>query len=385
MKIALVTDGIYPFVIGGMQKHSFYLAKYFLAAGIDVTLIHTAFSSELPAQDAVAEALDWREGMGVLESICLPFPDGGKLPGHYLKSNYFFAVNIHELMKERWKEFDFIYTKGFTGWVLADLKRKGKELPPLGVKFHGYEMYQTQAGWRGKFEAMLLRGPVKFINTHADVVFSYGGKITKIIEDLGVPASRIIEIPTGIAADWLTDRPSPPLAERKFLFIGRYERRKGIEEINRMLPQFEDAQCSFSFIGPIPESKKVKQPNVVYHGKVMETDKIRGLIDQCDVLLTPSYSEGMPNVIMEGMARGLAVIATDVGAVSAQVNHLNGILVEPGNASELHKAVETMLVMPDEELQKMKEASIQKIKNHFTWEIVSNQTITAIRDYLSKK
>jgi hypothetical protein len=29
MRIALITDGIAPYVLGGMQKHSFYLAKYF--------------------------------------------------------------------------------------------------------------------------------------------------------------------------------------------------------------------------------------------------------------------------------------------------------------------------------------------------------------------
>ena len=40
MRIALITDGISPYVIGGMQKHSFYLAKYFAKHQIQVDLIH---------------------------------------------------------------------------------------------------------------------------------------------------------------------------------------------------------------------------------------------------------------------------------------------------------------------------------------------------------
>ena len=40
MRIALITDGIAPYVLGGMQKHSFYLAKYFAKNKIHVDLIH---------------------------------------------------------------------------------------------------------------------------------------------------------------------------------------------------------------------------------------------------------------------------------------------------------------------------------------------------------
>ena len=41
MKISLLTDGIFPYVIGGMQKHSYYLVKYFAQIGVYVDLYHT--------------------------------------------------------------------------------------------------------------------------------------------------------------------------------------------------------------------------------------------------------------------------------------------------------------------------------------------------------
>ena len=40
MKVALLSDGITPFVIGGMQKHSYNLAKYLTIRGVQVTLFH---------------------------------------------------------------------------------------------------------------------------------------------------------------------------------------------------------------------------------------------------------------------------------------------------------------------------------------------------------
>ena len=40
MKIALLTDGIPPYVVGGMQQHSYSLAKYLVLNGNDVTLFH---------------------------------------------------------------------------------------------------------------------------------------------------------------------------------------------------------------------------------------------------------------------------------------------------------------------------------------------------------
>jgi len=40
MRVALFTNGIWPYVIGGMQKHSYYLVKYFAMRGIEVDLYH---------------------------------------------------------------------------------------------------------------------------------------------------------------------------------------------------------------------------------------------------------------------------------------------------------------------------------------------------------
>ena len=58
-------------------------------------------------------------------------------------------------------------------------------------------------------------------------------------------------------------------------------------------------------------------------------------LDECDVLLLPSLSEGMPTVVLEAMARGLKIIGTDVGAMS----ELQEDLISHGNTRRLTDAI----------------------------------------------
>ncbi len=381
MKIAILTAGIYPYVIGGMQKHSFYLTKFLAKRGVDITLVHcVAFNDKIPTEQEVNEALEL-EGEQKVESICLKFPQAGFIPGHYIKESYLHSIHIYEKLKDRLNEYDFIYAKGMAAWKLIDSKRKGLSCPPIGVKFHGYEMFQKAPSFKMKLEQYFFRGPVTFNNKNADYVFSYGGKITSIIQSIGVKDQNIIEIPTGIESNWCTESiQENSTSLRKFLFIGRYERRKGIEELNTVLKEIMDEEeFEIHFVGPIPASKKLKSDKIVYHGKVMEKDKIQAIIDQCQVLVTPSHSEGMPNVIMEGMARGLAVIATDVGAVAAQVDSNNGWCLEPGDEVKLKAAFLEAIHLDDEQLMIKRESSLEKVIGTFTWEKVSEDTLEAIQ------
>lgn len=92
----------------------------------------------------------------------------------------------------------------------------------------------------------------------------------------------------------------------------------------------------FHFIGPIPAKAKIINSQVIYHGEIRTESKIRKIISNCDVLVCPSYSEGMPTVISEAM--GLAIIATDVGAVQEMVDG-NGWLIHNSRPKTIQKAL----------------------------------------------
>jgi glycosyltransferase involved in cell wall biosynthesis len=379
MKLLILTDGVFPFVIGGMQKHSHYLVKFLLQQGHQVTLVHCVpYNKNVPSHEELCSVLGV-ENQSAFSSIGLRFPRPGQQPGHYIRESYVYSEMIHKAVSDKLNEFDFIYAKGFSAWKLLHLKSKGEKMPPIGVKFHGYEMFQKPAGFKSWLQALILRGPVKWNNRHADVVFSYGGKITGLIRSLAVEEAHIVEIPTGIDAAWIRNKIRPVVkSDLHFVFVGRYERRKGVEELHEALGQLLGrADFHFHFVGPIPASKKINSKSITYHGTLDDTAALQRILDVCDVLVVPSHSEGMPNVIMEGMARGLAILATDVGAVSTVVDHANGWFVEPGNASELKLTLEKVLGLDLAELDRKKEASLARI-GAFSWQEIARITAEKI-------
>ena len=364
-KVALITDGIWPYVMGGMQKHSYYLCKYFAKNGIYVDLFHFN-QSEL---DIEKLGVFTEEEKKYIHSNLVQFPDAAKGPGHYLKNSYIYSRNVYELIKDKLKQYDFIYTKGFTGWhLLKEKKRLNLNIAPAGVKFHGYEMFQKAPDLKAKLQQILfLRKPVKEISLLADVVFSYGGRITDIIQSIGVPAGKIIELASGVEEDSVADFIVPSDNVRKFVYLGRYERRKGVEELAEALKLISNNNFEFHFIGAIPEAKQVKHPSVKYHGELRDKQKISSILRECDVLVCPSWSEGLPNVILEAMGNGLAVLATDVGATSVVVNERTGWLMPDSSSSSIKSALERVLSIPSGEMDQKKRAALDLIKDKFTW------------------
>lgn len=382
MRIAIVCDGVHPYVVGGMQRHTFYLVKYLSRMGVKITLLHFN-QSNLDIQKLEVFSEQERDN---IENIVLEFPKGDGLPGHYVRASFDYSVLCFEAIKDRIMEFDFIYTKGFSGWKLIKEKRKHPEWPPIGVKFHGYEMFQKQADTKRLLQSFLLRRPVRWISLNADFVFSYGSKITEIIRSLGVKEGKIIQIPAGIEKEWIRDASPNVNSIRKFVYLGRYERRKGIEELNKAIESLESEgiKYTFDFIGPFTETQKLPFKSLTYHGALTDNSKIRAILDQSDFLVCPSWSEGMPNVILEGMARGCAIIATDVGATSIMVRNGNGLLIEPGKVKVISSAIKAAVSYSDAQILSMKLHSLEIIKNELVYENILVKLLESINKIIKK-
>jgi len=383
MRVALLTDGIWPYVLGGMQKHSYYICKYLAKNGVQVDLFHFNQSS----YDIHKLEFFTEEEKKFIRTTVVEFPKSIGFPGHYLYNSYRYSKQLFKAIESNLNKYDFIYSKGFSAWQLIEQKKKGNiKCPPIGVKFHGYEMFQNPPDFKTKLQhVFLLRGPVKFISQYADVVFSYGGKITELIESIGVKRENIIELPSGLEAASLAYEVSEMHVPLRFLFLGRYERRKGIEELNLALlglraeislPAFE-----MHFIGPIPEDKKIRHPQVIYHGEIRDKETLQQKIQSCDVLLCPSWSEGFPNVLLEAMGNGLSVMATDVGAVTVLVTNNNGKVISTSNPEEIKKGIRWFLNLPKGELIALKQNALETVRMQFTWEVLSQELIKQLHTH----
>lgn len=372
MRIALITDGIYPYVMGGMQKHSYFLAKFLAKNKIFLDLFYYVDIHNINLPDPFTE-----EELCYINLIEIQYPFTKWFPGHYLYKRYLYSKAISTKIKNSKVIYDFIYAKGFAAWSLLRKKSKLANNTPLGINFHGYEMFQRWPDFKTGLHLQILKLPVIYHMRKADYLFSYGGEISKLIAAKGFK-NKIIEIPTGIDKKWIREEITPHNQTLNFIFIGRAERRKGIVEINNVLNSLDHSfNFKFHFVGPIEDSLKLNDQRTIYHGPVYDSEVLKSIIDKMDVLICPSHSEGMPNVIMEGMARGLAIIATDVGAVSEMVSHKNGWILDAGNIqNELSKAIKKALI--SENLIELKKNSILKARE-LQWDEVIKGLIYKIK------
>jgi glycosyltransferase involved in cell wall biosynthesis len=75
-------------------------------------------------------------------------------------------------------------------------------------------------------------------------------------------------------------------------------------------------------------------------------DDVGSLLERADLAVLPSYTEGLPNAVLEAMAHGVPVVATDVGGTGSLLASGAGILVPPRDATALTTALLTMLQDP---------------------------------------
>lgn len=377
MRILILSDGIPPFVMGGMQKHSKLIAKYLAESGHEVILYHYA--------DRNIDLAEQQAGFGgkALENLTFRsflYKDEGWMPGHYLRAQKQMSQQYLDALQEL-VHIDFIYAKGFMAWRLLEARNELGISTPVGVKFHGMNMFQKQPDWRGELLKYMLRPPVRKIMRMADVVFSYGGRITDVIEGAGLDRTKIIEVPSGIERSWLRDEADieQKNGTKKFLFVGRYDRLKGLPELYQAISKLDTESSWFlTIVGPIPESRHLAHPNVKYLGEIRDENALRQVYDQHDILICPSISEGMPNVIIEAMARGLAIIASDVGASAMLVKSDNGRLTQPGDSVSIVKTMQELIEMSTSDLLVLKQTSQRRIREEFLWENIVSVLVSEI-------
>lgn len=110
----------------------------------------------------------------------------------------------------------------------------------------------------------------------------------------------------------------------------------------------------------------------------MDHAGVAGWIAAADVLTLPSWSEGYPNVLVEALACGCPVVATDVGGAGEIVTTGSGILVPPRDPARLAQALHEALVQPWDR------AAIARSMAR-GWDDVARETLAACVDVLAAR
>ena len=139
-----------------------------------------------------------------------------------------------------------------------------------------------------------------------------------------------------------------------FVLVGSIENRKGqvraAQALARILPGCPN--CRLLIVGRVAEQEELDALNALLDSNAVlkaavrvhgTSDDVRPLLWGSDCLLLPSLGEAFPRTIMEGMAAGLPVIATPVGAVEDMMaNDEHGLIVPPGDVPALAEAMRSM-------------------------------------------
>lgn len=176
----------------------------------------------------------------------------------------------------------------------------------------------------------------------------------------GFRAAAVLTIPNGVdtarfrpAEAKATLRERLNLRGRTVTFVGRLVPEKGLDCLLRAWSSLDLAPTDVLLLaGDGPERAALENlarqlgiaGRVRFLGKADEPERI---LQASDLFVLPSFTEGMPNSLLEAMATGLPCIATRVGGIPDLIaNGQNGLLVPPGDPKALAEAMDHVLGDP---------------------------------------
>jgi len=117
--------------------------------------------------------------------------------------------------------------------------------------------------------------------------------------------------------------------------------------------------------------------NVEYLG---ETDDVRPFIAMADVVVLPSYREGLPRVLLEAASMMRPIVTSDTtGCREVVVHGTTGLLCRPRDAADLAAALQAMLGLTDADRQRMGALGRQRVIERFTEDSVIAAYVEALR------
>lgn len=216
---------------------------------------------------------------------------------------------------------------------------------PVLYQIHGGELPEQFAigPWRSRLLAAFLRLPqVIVVLAHCELE-SYRRF---------VPEKTVVLLPNGVdGAPFfrLLRTPAPNHAPLRLLFAGRLHRSKGLYEAlcALWLVRRAGVKATLTIAGEGPEEAALRdltrrlelEQEVIMVGAVFGAAKVE-LFGRSDIMLLPTYSEGLPYALLEAMAAGVPSIATPVGAIpDVMEDGVHGYLVPMKSAKALSERI----------------------------------------------
>ena len=191
----------------------------------------------------------------------------------------------------------------------------------------------------------------------ADRIVVLGPGDRDLVEtELGVHPERVTVIPNAVPAASRKRTVAAPSGAVQILFLGNPSRRKGLHDLIAALAlePMRSLQWRLSVAGggnEVASFRELSQAagisdRVRFLGWVDRPATMR-LLESADILVLPSYAEGMAMSVLEAMSYGLCIVCTPVGSLKDVVeNEISALVVQPGKINALAAALRRALSDP---------------------------------------
>ena len=205
-----------------------------------------------------------------------------------------------------------------------------------------------------------------FVIAHSDRVLAISHGIAEEVETaygLRLDPMRLTVSYLGMP-DWAKTTSAKPPVDRDqklaILFVGRLEKRKGIDVLLEIIPRLcaKYPHLHFDIVGddaiPMENGETYRKIfeglhanllglQVQFHGKLSD-EQLKAKYAACDIFVAPSRFESFGLIFLEAMIFAKPVVACVGGGTSEIVlDGKTGLLAEPGNAESLYQAVERLI------------------------------------------
>ncbi|MBQ9805820.1 MAG: glycosyltransferase family 4 protein [Clostridia bacterium] len=154
---------------------------------------------------------------------------------------------------------------------------------------------------------------------------------------------------------------------KKVMFVGRISEAKGAEEIYALARLFPE--ISFCLIGDASNAVLAweKPDNITLTGGKPH-DEVLKYLNDADLFLFPSHSEGFSLALTEAMAMGVPAIATDVGANADMLADGCGMVVSVGDVDAMADAIRAL--SDPEQRRLMSERAVKKVREQYATDVI---------------
>ncbi len=262
---------------------------------------------------------------------------------------------------------------------------------PFVVSLHGSDMYIAQKN-------PLFKAVTRWVFSHAAAVTSCSKQLLKAAQSLDAPSASYI-FPWGVDSEKFYPKPkNPELAlswglhpdDIHIIALGRLVHKKGFEVLLRAFAKLAHQHSQVKLViggeGSLRSTlaaaaqKYGIQDQVVFPGRI-SWDQVVDFFAQGDIFVLPSIQDihgnvdGLPTVLVEALACGLPVIASDIGGVQMLIEDgENGLLIHPGDSQALGKALKRLL-SNEEERYRLGQNAHQSVINDHLWDSVAGKLI----------